>query len=282
MLALDGSAYNTLMGQARPPHGAELEKSRARLPRTLALAAAACLALGALTPVPAAAQSVAFCAPGQQPAFQLGFAQLKARLGARMGDPTECEHPNTANADVLQHTTTGLAIFNKNSNLATFTNGGEHWALQPTGLAHWSGPSPDPPQATSEDLVYLTKVVPLLLRIQGEGEALKSLGSDLTGGAIDIPSAQAELQAVRDDFGETLQLLQALPPSPTLAHAHASLLDFANAFGVALGQLQDSMDAAQAGDLIQVFTLVGQAQATIANAQGSIEDVDADFRALTP
>jgi hypothetical protein len=57
--------------------------------------------------------------------------------------------------------------------------------------------------------------------------------------------------------------LQALPPSPTLAHAHASLLDFGNAFGVALGQLQDAMEAAQAGDLARVFALVGQWQTTI-------------------
>jgi hypothetical protein len=244
--------------------------------------AVACLASCLLVPMPAAAQSAAFCAPGQQPRFQQGFAGLKALLGARMGDPTECEHLNAATGDTLQGTTTGLAIFSKSSNLATFTNGGDHWALKPDGLAHWSGPSAEPPQATLEDFAYLTVVIPLLERIQRTGGALVSLGSGLSSGQTDVASAQAQLQAERDAFGETLQLLQSLPPSPALAHAHAAILDFANAFGVALSQMQDSLDAAQAGDVDQTLTSGRQALATVLAAQGSADDAAADLRALVP
>ncbi|MBV9134532.1 MAG: hypothetical protein JO318_17640, partial [Chloroflexi bacterium] len=59
----------------------------------------------------ASAQAASFCDPGQAPAFEFGFADLKYALGYIMGDPLECEHPNSANGDTLQQTTTGLAIY---------------------------------------------------------------------------------------------------------------------------------------------------------------------------
>ncbi len=96
--------------------------------------------------VPAQAQGAAYCAPGQGPRFQFGFAALKAELGDTMGQPTECEHANTANGDTLQQTTTGLAFYRKSTNTPTFTDGFRHWALTPAGLVSWEGSAVDPPR----------------------------------------------------------------------------------------------------------------------------------------
>jgi hypothetical protein len=74
-----------------------------------------------------------FCEAGKQPEFAFGFAQLKARLGDKMGDPIECEHTNVDNGDSLLQTTTGLAFYRKATNTPTFTNGFEHWALTAQG-----------------------------------------------------------------------------------------------------------------------------------------------------
>ena len=76
------------------------------------------------------------------PKFVLAMARLKARLGADMGTPTECERVVDASGDTEQTTTTGLAYYRANINAAAFTNGVDHWALTSDGLAHW----------TSEDL----------------------------------------------------------------------------------------------------------------------------------
>lgn len=115
---------------------------------TVARIVGAFLALTVLfsQPAPAAlAQSAPFCAPGAAPTFVQGFAQLKAQLGDIMGSPTECEHTNGANGDVLQQTTTGLAFWRKSTNTATFTDGYRHWALTGRGLLTWVGDSVDPP-----------------------------------------------------------------------------------------------------------------------------------------
>ena len=74
-----------------------------------------------------------------------GFATLKAQLGPTMGEPTECEHPNSANGDTLQNTTTGLAFYRKSTNIPTFTDGHRHWGLTPAGLVYWEGSAIDPP-----------------------------------------------------------------------------------------------------------------------------------------
>ena len=97
------------------------------------------------SPTPALAQGQAFCQPGESPQFTFGFASLKAQIGAAKGDPIECAHPNSANGDVLQNTTTGLSFWRKSTNTPTFTNGWEHWGLTPSGLVFWTGESIDPP-----------------------------------------------------------------------------------------------------------------------------------------
>ncbi len=89
------------------------------------------------------------CQPNH-PTFQYGFAELKTRLGPRMGEAIDCEHPIHVNGDTRQTTTTGYAYYRKGSNIPTFTDGWRHWALIEGGLVYWTGdvvdpPSPSPP-----------------------------------------------------------------------------------------------------------------------------------------
>lgn len=86
-----------------------------------------------------------FCEPGKTPQFVFGFATLKEQVGAAMGEPLECEHPQPENGDTLQITTTGLAYYRKSTNTPTFTDGSRHWALTDKGLVEWTGESIDPP-----------------------------------------------------------------------------------------------------------------------------------------
>ncbi len=104
-------------------------------------------ALSAIIPSAALAQGYPFCEPGQIPEFRFGFAQLQARLGAVMGEPTECEHASSENGDTLQQTTTGLAFYRRATNMPTFTDGWRHWGLTDNGLVAWQGTSADPPAA---------------------------------------------------------------------------------------------------------------------------------------
>ncbi|MDP8924841.1 MAG: hypothetical protein M3O34_18475 [Chloroflexota bacterium] len=86
-----------------------------------------------------AAQLQSTCPPGQAPSFAFGFATLAEQVGPAMGDPVECERADVETGDALQRTTTGLALYRKDTNTAMFTNGREHWALTTGGVAHWSG-----------------------------------------------------------------------------------------------------------------------------------------------
>jgi hypothetical protein len=79
------------------------------------------------------------CPIGQSPAFVFGFASLHEQLGTAMGDPIECEHADVETGDTYQRTTTGLALYRRDTNTSMFTNGREHWALTASGLAYWSG-----------------------------------------------------------------------------------------------------------------------------------------------
>jgi S1-C subfamily serine protease len=85
------------------------------------------------------------CDQGQTPHFAFGFADLKAQIGEAVGDPLSCEYsdPN-GTGDVHQRTTTGLAFWRKSTNIASFTNGAEHWAFASGGLVFWTGTSIDP------------------------------------------------------------------------------------------------------------------------------------------
>jgi len=79
------------------------------------------------------------------PQFVLAMARLKARLGAEMGAPTECERVVDAGGDTEQKTTTGLAYYRASGNTPVFTNGIEHWALTSDGLVHWTSDDVEPP-----------------------------------------------------------------------------------------------------------------------------------------
>lgn len=108
-------------------------------------------AAGATADRPPAAATAAptpagpFCGPGEAPKFVLGFARLRERVGAAMGDATECEHPNAANGDSLQQTSTGLAVFQKSDGSLRFTDGWHHWLLRGDELVSWEGTEADPP-----------------------------------------------------------------------------------------------------------------------------------------
>lgn len=106
-----------------------------RLPTALTLVLTLLLASVSTT----AAQATAFCPPGQEAHFQLGFAALKEAVGEPMGDSLECEHGNPDNLDTHQKTTTGLAVWRQTTNIMAFTNGWQTWAMTPTGLHSWTG-----------------------------------------------------------------------------------------------------------------------------------------------
>jgi hypothetical protein len=93
----------------------------------------------------ASGQRQPFCGPGEAPGFAFGFAALSELLGPRMGSPLECEHPDLATGDLLQKTSTGLAVYRWCTNTPIFASGTERWALTPGGPLHWSGPRVDPP-----------------------------------------------------------------------------------------------------------------------------------------
>ena len=79
------------------------------------------------------------------PRFVHGTATLKAALGERMGEATECERVVDAAGNTEQKTTVGLAYYRARSNTAAFTNGFDHWALGPSGVVHWTGDDLEPP-----------------------------------------------------------------------------------------------------------------------------------------
>jgi hypothetical protein len=92
------------------------------------------------TPVPAAA----VCS-GVEPRFVRGLAHLKSALRGIMGDALECERVVNDEGDTQQRTTTGLAYYRKQLNIACFTTGWEHWGFVDRGLVHWAGLTVDPP-----------------------------------------------------------------------------------------------------------------------------------------
>ena len=82
--------------------------------------------------------------------FANGMADLKAALGARMGEPTECERVVDAAGDTEQQTTTGLAYYRAQANVVVFTDGVDHWALTSNGVVHWTGDEVEPPQRAEQ------------------------------------------------------------------------------------------------------------------------------------
>ena len=95
--------------------------------------------------VAAPAAAAEGCSAGQVPSYVFGFADLKAHIGAAMGDPVTCEFPDPNwTGDIHQRTTTGLAFWRKATNTPTFTDGWRHWGRTPAGWVEWTGSSIDP------------------------------------------------------------------------------------------------------------------------------------------
>jgi hypothetical protein len=78
-------------------------------------------------------------------AFRAEFAALKNTLSETIGQPLECPHVDAATGDTLQRTSTGLAIFRRQSQTPTFTDGYHRWALSAGGVVTWQGDALDPP-----------------------------------------------------------------------------------------------------------------------------------------
>jgi hypothetical protein len=95
-------------------------------------------------PVPAATLVPPPCS-SSRPRFAGGLATLKTALGAKMGAPLECEHPVDNHGDTQQKTSTGLAYYRQQLNVACFTTGWDHWALTERGVVYWTGDAVDPP-----------------------------------------------------------------------------------------------------------------------------------------
>ena len=57
-----------------------------------------------------------------------------------MGQAVECEHGDDATGNDLQVTTMGVAVYSWCTNTSSFisADGGDHWALVPSGLTHWT------------------------------------------------------------------------------------------------------------------------------------------------
>jgi hypothetical protein len=100
----------------------------------------------------ASAQLAPFCAPETAPSLEFKFAELKLQLGSGMGQPVDCEHTDPISGDRLQQTTTGLAFYHQSTNIATFTDGDNHWAVVSDELEFWTGDRTEP----STDAVVFT------------------------------------------------------------------------------------------------------------------------------
>jgi len=96
--------------------------------------------------VGAAPAAASRCATTQRVTFADEFASLSQAIGDTIGQPLECGHADPATGDVLQPTSTGLAIYRAGSHVAIFTDGYRHWALGRQGLVTWEGDTVDPPE----------------------------------------------------------------------------------------------------------------------------------------
>ena len=78
------------------------------------------------------------CAPFGTVQFGPDFLRLYAQLGDVMGLPTSCEQPS-GNGDLVQATTTGVAVYRTDTGAAFFASGEQHWALTDDELVSWTG-----------------------------------------------------------------------------------------------------------------------------------------------
>jgi hypothetical protein len=74
------------------------------------------------------------CGPGFSPAFVL----LQGVLGNVMGVPTTCQQ-DASNGDLVQETSTGVAIYRASTRATVFVSGEQRWALTDNGFVEWTG-----------------------------------------------------------------------------------------------------------------------------------------------
>jgi len=240
--------------------------------RAIALPLASLLVL-ASTAAASAQSAPNFCAPGATPTFKLGFATLKDRLGARMGDPVECEHPDPQSGDSLAHTSTGLAFYRQSTNTPSFTNGTDHWALLPSGLGHWTGSSIAPPTLTFDDIRYLIQVAPLAEQEGNLGPRLQSFGQNFR---LNAPGLE-ELSAIRAELADISEQLNALTPGPNTQSMATSL----GAVNTTLIDLLDTVvGIANASTTTQQATLGVHMLSLLPQLTTQIADMQADFTTL--
>jgi hypothetical protein len=173
------------------------------------------------TPAPALAQAAPFCPPGQAAQFGASFAELKLRLGARMGDPLECQHTDPDSGGTLQHTTSGLAYDRSGASEPAFTNGWEHYALMGNDVLLWRNEAIDPPATTPEEATYLQATFGLRSRVDQIDQELTSIEQQGRAGALDnVDLSQLgplvdELTNLRSQFADM--------PSPSTLTPYAQL-----------------------------------------------------------
>ena len=251
--------------------------------RSLLIAASLATVFGAVA-VPNAAlaqtEPAPHCRPGQAPAFERGFAELKRRVGDPMGQPIECEHVNPDNGDVLQQTTTGLAYYRTRLNMPAFTTGVETWALSPNGrgLILWTGGSIDPPEPTPEEDAFFRLWLPILDREMAASEKVGPLDLTLAAGRFDtvdpadVRAALVELRAAQADFA-------ALRPSPRLVRGHAFWLERIVAFG---DFLELSLRALESSDPDARASLLQQADRALDRSVQASRDANTALEAVLP
>ncbi|MCC6179336.1 MAG: hypothetical protein IT305_28855 [Chloroflexi bacterium] len=98
-------------------------------------------------PTAAEPEAAAHCEVGESPAFGEPFAELALRVGRTIGEPTECAYQEAGTGDLVQQTTTGRVYVRSSTGAPSYTDGAQHVALTPAGLAVWTGPETDPPES---------------------------------------------------------------------------------------------------------------------------------------
>lgn len=158
----------------------------------------AALAAASLLVVPRAGAQVApACSPGEALRYASGLKALREALGPIMGDPLTCEFPDpNGTGDVHQRTTEGLAYWRKRTNTPTFTNGWDHWALTSAGLAHWAGPSVDPPGQADEAVTAAEFGLAAAPTGRIEGVIVTAGGWSLEGRLVSLFRGAPEAEAV--------------------------------------------------------------------------------------
>ncbi len=195
------------------------------------LSAIAIVAVSFAAPPRALAQGAPHCAPGQSPAFVLGFAGLQARLGAAMGVPLECEHINADNGDTIQHTSTGLAYYRPAINTPIFTDGQSHWSLSNNQLLKWRNSSIEPPSPTAAEWVYLGDVLPMSHRLDAFQARVAAIQRQANAGRIEV-SDMEDVGTLYDDLTAARDTVARASASDRLASYDRNLL---GAFEEAVG-----------------------------------------------